>query len=537
MQVKDMKQKSVNVHDFAMTPKAEIPRSSFPIQSALKTTMNFSELVPIFTEEVLPGDNWNCKITTVARTAIPIVPIMDNWHLELFAFFAPCRILWDNWVKFMGEQTNPGDSISYTIPQVVSPTGGWNAGNLQDHMGIPVAGQIDPAETISVNVLPMRMYYEIWNQWFRDENLQDSLTVDKGDGPDLDDYNIQTRGKRPDYFTICLPWPQKGNTPVSIPLGGTAPVMVSDTIITGNSVRLNVLGTTTARQVVSNTAGLGTTWGTLSAAGQAVEVFADLSAATAATINQLRQSFQIQKLLERDARGGTRYTEIIRAHFGVVSPDARQQRPEYIGGGYAPILTNAIPQTSATEITGTNTPLGTLGASGHAQGTSGFSYAATEHGYIIVLANARADLNYQQGLRKLWSRSTRYDFYFPVFAMLGEQAVLSKEIYADGTAADDDVFGYQERWGEYRYLPTQIHNLFRATTTGNIAYWHSAEQFLTRPVLNATFIADPSEEVLERNFAAGELTNQQQLICDFVFSGRIARPMPMYSVPGMIDHF
>ena len=345
------------------------------------------------------------------------------------------------------------------------------------------------------------------------------------------------RGKRKDYFTGALPWPQKGNAAVTLPLGTTAPVNVAASIATGNSVRLNVLGTTTARQVISQNSGTGTTWGTLSAAGQAVEVFADLSTATAATINQLRQSFQIQRLLERDARGGTRYTEIIRSHFGVISPDARLQRPEYIGGGRTPIITNAVPQTSSTGLTGATTPMGTLAATGHAQGATGFTYSSTEHGYILVLASARADLTYQQGLRKLWSRSTRYDFYFPVFAMLGEQAVLNKEIYSDGSANDAAVFGYQERWAEYRYNPSQITGIFRSTSAGTIDYWHSAQKFTALPTLNATFIQDDAATVTQRNFAGGALTANQQLLCDFFCDMTVARPLPMYSVPGMIDHF
>ena len=299
------------------------------MEKMVKTAMGFSYLVPIMVEEVLPGDTWKAHITTVARTAVPIVPLMDNWHLEYFAFFVPNRLLWTNWVKFMGEQDNPGDSISYTIP-VCNPTTGYAVSSLQDYMGLITTGQ-NNGNPWSHSALPLRAYNQIYNAWFRDENLQNSVAKNVGDGPDsTGDYVLLKRGKRKDYFTGALPWPQKGNAAVTLPLGTTAPVNVAASIATGNSVRLNVLGTTTARQVISQNSGTGTTWGTLSAAGQAVEVFADLSTATAATINQLRQSLQIQRLLERDARGGTRYTEIIRSHFGVISPDARLQRPEYI---------------------------------------------------------------------------------------------------------------------------------------------------------------------------------------------------------------
>lgn len=559
MQVQNMKQKSVGIHDFTMNPRADVPRSSFGVRQGLKTAFSASYLVPIYCEEVLPGDTFNIACDVVARTAIPIVPILDNWHMEFFAFYTPNRILWTNWQKFMGEQANPGDSIAYTVPQTTTAVGGWAVGSLGDYFGLPTAGQVGGAATVSHNVLPLRAYNLIWNQWFRDENLQNSKNTSFGDGPDaVGNYVLETRGKRGDYFTTALPWTQKG-TAVTLPLGTTANVWPSASIDLGTTQpsglatmrwrKIAAPGTVIpgGRAIMSGASGAApqstdyaTAAGGLVGAADTIypsNLIADLSTATAATINQLRQSFQIQKLLERDARGGTRYVEVIQAHFGVRPPDYRLDRPEYIGGGKIPILVNAIPQTSATGLTGGTTPAGNLAATGYANGRVGFTYNATEHGYIIMLANVRADLTYQQGLRKHWSRSTRYDFYFPVFAMLGEQAILNKEIYVKGDANDNNVFGYIPRWDEYRHFPAQITGIFRSTAAGTLDYWHTSQRFASLPTLDATFIQDQTRTVIERNFAAGATTQGQQFLCDFMFTGRVARPLPMYSVPGMIDHF
>jgi hypothetical protein len=540
---------SVNVHQFTMIPKADIPRSSFDCQSTHKTTFDAGYLVPVYVDEMLPGDTFRLNMTAFARLATPLYPIMDNMHLDSFFFFVPNRLIWNNWQKFMGQQANPDSSISYVVPQQVSPAGGYAIGSLQDYMGLPTVGQVAGGQTVSHCAFWPRAYNLIYNEWFRDENLQNSVTVDLGDGPDtVTNYTLLRRGKRKDYFTSALPWPQKGSS-VALPLGTTAPVYGTGKVLgltdgtTNTGAYVGNGGTFYASaSIYGDNVGGSTASSPLSSKGIGVVtsgvsgLYADLSTATAATVNQLRQSFQIQKLLERDARGGTRYTEIIRSHFGVISPDARLQRPEYIGGGSTNININPIAQTSGTNASGTTTPMGTLAAMGTALAHNhGFTYSATEHGVIVGIVSVRADLTYQQGLARMWSRSTRYDFYFPAFATLGEQAVLNKEIYVTGNSGDNDVFGYQERWAEYRYYPSRISSLFRSTAAGTIDAWHLAQKFTSTPTLNTTFIQDTPP--VSRVVAVGASANGQQFIFDSFFDCKKARPMPMYSVPGLIDHF
>lgn len=524
------KQQSVMRHRFSEVPKAEIPRSSFDRSHGYKTTFDAGKLIPIFVDEVLPGDSFNLKMQGFARLATPIYPIMDNIFLETFFFFIPNRLVWDNWQKFCGEQDDPDDSTDFIIPVVTHVP---STGQLYDYIGLPLGC----AQTI--NALHLRSYNLVFNEWFRDQNLQDSLPVSKGDGPDsAAAYNIVNRGKRHDYFTSCLPWPQKGES-VDISLTGDAPVLGLGTRagmswVPGPYSVWEADGTTSSYQEYQSTAGSFPDYlyfeKDQAYVGNIIpKIRADLSNVSAVTINSLRQAFQVQKLLERDARGGTRYTEVVKAHFGVTSPDARLQRTEYLGGGSSMINIAAVPQTSET----VTTPQGNLAAYGTASVSNhGFTKSFTEHGVLLGLVNARADLTYQQGQDRMWTRQSRYDFFWPALSHIGEQAVLCKEIYCDGGPEDDDVFGYQERFAEYRYKPSRITGLFRSAAATGLDAWHLSQDFATRPILSDTFIQD--DPPIDRVIA---VPTEPHFLLDCYFQLRCARPMPLYGVPGFTDRF
>ena len=541
--------KSVMKHLFSQIPKAQISRSVFDRSHGWKSTFDSGYLVPFLVDEVLPGDSYKVKFNFLARLSTPIVPTMDNLFLDTFYFFVPYRLLWKHWEQFNGQQDYPGASTDYLVPQTTAPADkGFPVGSLEDYFGLPTG-----IKGIKANELAARAYALIWNEWFRDENLQNPINlstyaeistasglddVGLGDAGFTGSHKLLRRGKRHDYFTSALPWPQKGPG-VEIGLAGTAPVTghIPDTafkIGTKDTTSTPIGARNYSSAIQYNTIDPVRLY-PLSIDVSAGQLVADMSTTTSATINSLRQAFQVQKLYERDARGGTRYTEILRSHFGVVSPDSRLQRPEYLGGSESPVIINPVVQNSATGSTGSETPQGNLAAYGLVSSTSakhGFTKSFVEHGIIIGLLNVRADLTYQQGIPRMFSRRTRFDFYWPVLAHLGEQAILNKEIYAQGTAKDDEVFGYQERYAEYRYFPSMITGKLRSTDPQSLDVWHLSQKFDNLPTLSAQFIQDnpPVSRILA-------VQNEPQFIIDSYIEMKCARPMPVYGVPGLVDHF
>lgn len=558
-----MARKKIRVrgHRFSDAPAMYMKRTKFDRSHVYKTTFNSGKLIPVFIDEILPGDTTRMSVNYFARLATPIKPIMDNIYLDWFFFFVPNRLVWEHWQNFCFEQEDPDDSIDYVIPTVTATGNSQNAyiGSLWDYFGLPVntSGNIP-----GISALPFRGVYLIWNEWFRDENLQKSVKIQKSDANEVLDSTRSSeqpawvftsgtnivpglacppRGKRHDYFTSALPWTQKGPG-VSVGLAGTAPIQGTATLTMPNGVNLkdrqtgdlfaSVVGTT-----IRNDAGATSvyyTYGTGNTSVSGVSSngwFANLDESSIFTINSLRTAFQMQKFYERLARGGSRYTEVLRSFFGVVSPDARLQRPEFLGSFTKMVNVNPIAQTSATDDT---SPQGNLSAYGvTAAKFHGFTKSFVEHGYIFGFVCARADLTYQQGINKMWLRSTVYDFYWPTFAHLGEQAIELREIYAQGSEADTTVFGYQERYAEYRYKPSQITGKFRSSVVnGSLDKWHLSQFFNNAPALNEEFIVE--NPPIERIIA---VPSEPEFLLDIGFRYTTVRPMPMFGTPGLVDHF
>lgn len=525
------------INQFNNVQVEPIPRSAFRRDFGRRTTFDVDFLIPCFVDEILPGDEVSLNMTALARLSTPIKPLMDNLYLDTFFFFVPNRLVWDNWEKFQGQQTQPGDSTDYTIPYVAYNTGtgplatvGMPVGSQWDYFGLPT----DVSQIQDVSALYFRAYALIYNEWFRDENLQNSITIPTGDGPDesLPLISCFKRGKRKDYVTSCLPWPQKGDA-VSIPLGASAPVVSNG--LSPRIQQLNTpgnygtLGWNTASGVDRVTLvapSAGTVAPGAVAFGSETGLFTDLAAAEPITINALRQAALYQQILELDARAGTRYVESIYSRFGVISPDFRLQRPELIGLGTTRINVYAVPQTAPS---GESTPQGNLAGFGTAQITGGHGcrYAATEHGMILGIMCVRADLAYQQAVPRMFTRRTRLDFYEPLLNGLGEQAVLRREVAAFGEEEDLEVFGYQERFSEYRYKTSEVTGKFRSSADGTLDIWHLAQSF-TFPTLNDGFIV--SNTPIARTLA---VPSEPHFLADLFFHYNHVRPMPIRSNPGI----
>ena len=538
---------------FAVNPQVNIGRSTFKRYSDHKTTFDAGDLIPIYIDEVLPGDTFSMDMSALVRMTTPIFPTMDNAAIDFYFFYTPTRILWDHWKELNGEnrETAWTQKVEYSVPQLTSPANtGWTEGTLADYMGIPTK-----VSGISVNALPFRAYGMIWNEFFRNQNTTAPTLVETGDANKIGSNDGTTNNKQAieggkplkaekyfDYYTGCLPAPQKGE-PVRLPMQGNAPLSMrkregdqAEEMPLLFSVNQNQSNSRPGSLVYerSSETGLGQFFytGTLAGSGQSIggTMYADLNNVTAATINELRQAFQIQKLLEKDARGGTRYREVLREHFGVISPDSRQQIPEYLGGYRMPININQVVQTSESTQT---SPQGNVAAmSVTTMRQSIFTKSFTEHGYIMGLAVARYDQTYQQGLERMWSRKTRFDYYWPVLANIGEQAVLNKEIYIQGNAKDEEAFGYQEAWADYRYKPSRVSGKFRSNASGTLDSWHYAQNYNKLPTLTSEWMHAGNTE-LERTLAVQDEPN---FIADFYFMCKTTRAMPVFSIPGLIDH-
>ena len=535
-------------YNFAQNPQVGVSRSRFQRNSDNKTTFNTGDLIPIYLDEVLPGDTHEIDMACVMRMATPIFPVMDNAFCDFYFFFVPNRLLWEHWKEFMGEnkETAWAPKTEYSIPQVTAPAEGWAEGTLADYLGLPTK-----VKGISVSALPGRAYGLIYNEWFRNQNVTqptlvevtDATTTGKNDGSKTNDSAITLAkplkaAKVFDYYTGALPEPQKGE-PIRLPLSGNAAVyMYQDTKLQTKGTMnkkdsLYLQGGTGAQSYLYNNNEALAVLGAEapgSTTSDAAYLGADLTSINAATINQLRQAFQIQKLLEKDARGGTRYREVLREHFGVISPDSRMQIPEYLGGYRLPINVSQVIQTSSTDNT---SPLGNTAAlSVTTMNKPMFTKSFTEHGFIMGLAVVRTDQTYQQGIERMWSRTGRYDYYWPVLANIGEQAILNKEIYAQGNAKDNEAFGYQEAWADYRYKPSKVTGLFRSNAQQSLDAWHYAQDYDALPTLSTAWM-EQGETEMKRTLA---VQSQPDFIADFYFMNKTTRCMPVYSIPGLIDH-